>query len=214
MKITIETGEWSHRKTAVAAAFAAAVVAAATVAVVLILAGGSNASGGANDPTTTLSVPSGSMEPTLKAGAKVNVNVDAYSEHLPEVGDMVVFYAPNLAESEVECDEESDGVQPVEAGESCPVAALARSSNVFVKRIVAVGGDTVSIKGGRAVVDGIEGPETFIKSCGGGYECNLPKPITVPTGDYFLLGDNRGESDDSRYWGPIPGSWIIGEVSE
>jgi signal peptidase I len=33
-----------------------------------------------------------------------------------------------------------------------------------------------------------------------------------PRGEYFMLGDNRGDSDDSRFWGPIPGSWIIGEV--
>jgi signal peptidase I len=37
-------------------------------------------------------------------------------------------------------------------------------------------------------------------------------PIRVPAGEYYLLGDNRGVSDDSRYWGPVPSSWIIGTV--
>jgi signal peptidase I len=211
VKITIETGEWSGRKTLIGIGLIAA-IAAVALAAVLILSGGND--GGNSDQTTTLSVPSGSMEPTLKADQKININLDAYAEQLPEVGNVVVFYAPNLAESEVECDEDSDGLQPVETGESCPVAALARSTNVFVKRIVAIGGDTVSIKDGHAVVNGVEEAEPFVKPCGGGYECNLPKTITVPSGDYFMLGDNRGESDDSRYWGPIPGKWIIGKVEE
>jgi signal peptidase I len=210
VKITIETGEGSGRKIAIGAGLIA-VVAAVVLAAVLIFAGGSNGSG---DQATTLTVPSGSMEPTLKAGQKIEVDGEAFAERPPAAGDVVVFFAPNLAESEVECGEESDGLQPVETGESCPVPALARSSAVFVKRIVAVGGDTVAIKDGHAVVNGAEVAEPFINACGGGYECNLPKPITVPAGDYFLLGDNRGESDDSRYWGPIPGKWIIGKVEE
>jgi len=36
--------------------------------------------------------------------------------------------------------------------------------------------------------------------------------ITIPPGDYFMLGDNRGASDDSRFWGPVPQAWIIGKV--
>jgi signal peptidase I len=40
----------------------------------------------------------------------------------------------------------------------------------------------------------------------------MPKAITIPKGEYFMLGDNRGNSDDSRFWGPVPRSWIIGEV--
>jgi signal peptidase I len=43
-------------------------------------------------------------------------------------------------------------------------------------------------------------------------ECNFPTPIKIPTGDWFMLGDNRSESDDSRFWGPVPASWIVGVV--
>jgi signal peptidase I len=40
----------------------------------------------------------------------------------------------------------------------------------------------------------------------------MPHTITIPRGEYYMLGDNRGDSDDSRYWGPVPISWIIGQV--
>ena len=42
--------------------------------------------------------------------------------------------------------------------------------------------------------------------------CNLRKPIQVPPGHFFMMGDNRGESDDSRDWGPVPKKWIIGRA--
>ncbi len=51
---------------------------------------------------------------------------------------------------------------------------------------------------------------TCVDDAGAG--CNFRNPITVPPGHYFMMGDNRGESDDSRFWGPIPTSWIIGEA--
>ena len=48
--------------------------------------------------------------------------------------------------------------------------------------------------------------------CGNGGACNLPKPITIPPDHYFMMGDNRGASDDSRFWGPVPRDWIIGKA--
>jgi signal peptidase I len=55
--------------------------------------------------------------------------------------------------------------------------------------------------------------DSYIRPCSGVSECNFPVPITIPAGDWFLLGDNRGESDDSRFWGPVPTSWIVGVVT-
>jgi signal peptidase I len=54
--------------------------------------------------------------------------------------------------------------------------------------------------------------ETFINECGGPFSCDYPHPITVPPKSYFMLGDNRGESDDSRFWGPVPKRWIVGRA--
>jgi signal peptidase I len=42
--------------------------------------------------------------------------------------------------------------------------------------------------------------------------CDLPKTITIPPNEYFMMGDNREHSDDSRFWGPVPRDWIIGEA--
>jgi signal peptidase I len=52
-----------------------------------------------------------------------------------------------------------------------------------------------------------------MRSASEAQECNFPKPIVVPAGDYFMLGDNRRASDDSRFWGPVKRSWIIGVVT-
>ena len=56
--------------------------------------------------------------------------------------------------------------------------------------------------------------EPYIADCGGGEGCDFPRRITVPDGHYFLLGDNRGASDDSRFWGPVPLEWIQGRVED
>ena len=52
--------------------------------------------------------------------------------------------------------------------------------------------------------------EPFIAPCGGGEGCDFRKTITIPADHYFMMGDNRGSSDDSRFWGPVPRKWIIG----
>jgi signal peptidase I len=158
-------------------------------------------------------IPSGSMEPTLDIGQRVLVNRFIYHFHEPKIGDIVVFHPPEGAESSSECGVLVKKMQPLETGEPCPKPTAGESGQTFIKRIVAVGGDTLSVKEGHPVVNGVEKTdEPYTNPCGGGYECNLPKTITIPPGYFFMMGDNRGESDDSRYWGPVPKAWIIGEA--
>ncbi|MBV8220929.1 MAG: signal peptidase I, partial [Solirubrobacterales bacterium] len=72
---------------------------------------------------------------------------------------------------------------------------------------------TVAIVNGHAVVNGVTLSEPYIDPCtGGATTCSFPDPVRVPAGDYFVLGDNRGVSDDSRFWGPVPSAWMIGTV--
>ena len=82
----------------------------------------------------------------------------------------------------------------------------------FIKRIVAGPGDTLSIRDGHPVVNGVMAKEDFINPCAPGEDCSFPKTITIPPNDYFMMGDNRGSSDDSRFWGPVPRDWIIGDA--
>ncbi|HEX5525779.1 MAG TPA: signal peptidase I [Solirubrobacterales bacterium] len=153
-------------------------------------------------------IPSGSMEPTLDIGQRVLVNRFIYHFKDPQIGDIVVFHPPAGADGGGgEC-----GVQNAE-GEPCPKPTAGESSENFIKRIVAGPGDTLSIKEGHPVVNGVEKKdEPYINPCRGGSICNMPKQIKIPPNYYFMMGDNRGASDDSRFWGPIPKEWIIGEA--
>ncbi len=155
-------------------------------------------------------IPSESMEPTLDVGQRVLVNRFLYHFKDPEIGDVVVFHPPTGADSGQVCG--VPGGAP-EQGESCPEPTSERSDQNFIKRIVAGPGDTLSVKDGHPVVNGVEKTdEPYINPCGAAEACNLPKEITIPPDHYFMMGDNRGASDDSRFWGPVPRDWIIGEA--
>ncbi|HWO46632.1 MAG TPA: signal peptidase I [Solirubrobacterales bacterium] len=155
-------------------------------------------------------IPSESMEPTLDVGQRVLVNRFLYHFKDPEIGDVVVFHPPAGADGSPRCG--VPGGAP-EQGEPCPEPTPEQSDQNFIKRIVAGPGDTLSVKDGHPVVNGVEqADEPFINACGAAPACNLPKQITIPPDHYFMMGDNRGASDDSRFWGPVPRDWIIGEA--
>jgi signal peptidase I len=153
-------------------------------------------------------IPSGSMEPTLDVGQRVLVN--RISHRLgsdPKVGDIITFHPPAGAdEVPPRC-----GVQQPD-NEPCPRPTSERSSQTFIKRVVGVPGDRISVRNGHVVRNGQVQKESFINPCGGGQGCDLPRTITVPKGYVFLMGDNRGASDDSRFWGPVPDKWVIGKA--
>jgi signal peptidase I len=152
-------------------------------------------------------IPSGSMEPTLDIGQRVLVNRFLYHFTDPSIGDIVVFHPPKGADNGTEC-----GV-PHSQRQSCPRPTAEESSQNFIKRIVAGPGDTLSVRDGHPVVNGVEKTEEpYTMPCGVAGACNLPKPIVVPPDYYFMMGDNRGASDDSRFWGPVPRKWIIGKA--
>ena len=152
-------------------------------------------------------IPSQSMEPTLDVGQRVLVNRFLYHFTDPAIGDIVVFHPPTGADQGAEC-----GI-PRGPKEACRRPTPEQSSQNFIKRIVAGPGDTLSVRNGHPVVNGVEKTdEPYIRPSAACAVCNLPKAITIPPGYYFMMGDNRGESDDSRFWGPVPRDWIIGKA--
>src|SRR6202034_2994443 len=92
----------------------------------------------------------------------------------------------------------------------CDQATVRESSQTFIKRVVGVGGDVLTIKHGHVYRNGVREHDSYIAPCGAVPECTFTRPIKVPRGMYYMMGDNRGDSDDSRFWGPVPKKWIIG----
>ncbi len=144
----------------------------------------------------TYSIPSGSMEPTLMVGDRIVVDKLSYHLHGVGTGDIVVFSTP----AEENC-------------EGPPVTDL-------VKRIIGLPGQTVSLFEGRVFIDDKPLPEPWLPPAVRAETYpgpslapySLHHPFRVPNGDVYVMGDNRPESCDSRYWGPIHESTIVGKV--
>ena len=151
-------------------------------------------------------IPSGSMLPTLKVGQRVLVNRLGNRFNDPKVGEIMVFHPPSGAEGTGD----TCGDPTRRAGQACDKPTQQKASVNFIKRVVALPGDRISIQNGHVIRNGKREKDGYINPCAGGNSCNLPTPITIPPDHYFMMGDNRGESDDSRFWGPVPRKWIIG----
>jgi signal peptidase I len=141
-------------------------------------------------------IPSGSMLPTLQVGDRIIVDKLSYRFHDPRRGDIVVFARPAL-EDQAYAD--------------------------LVKRVVGLPGETISSQNGAVYINGkrlVEpwlpaGSQSFTGALAGGDshpQFDLPGPVKIPPGEYYVMGDNRRDSEDSRFFGPIPGSLIVGRA--
>ena len=159
-------------------------------------------------------IPSESMLPTLEPGQRILV--DRFSHHLgsdPKLGDVTVFLPPKGAETGT-CGRPGEGPSYEQGGpptrRSCSRPTPTRSDSAYVKRVVGLPGDTIAVVNGHVIRNGERVDEPYAIGCVAP-ACTL-NPITVPRGTYFLMGDNRGNSEDSRFWGPVPRDWIIGKA--
>ena len=150
-------------------------------------------------------IPSESMVPTLTINQRVLVNRIGNEFGDPQVGDVMVFHPPAGAE-----DGQGACGADVGDGEICTRPTQRRSDVNFIKRVVAGPGDRLRIREGRAIVNGRPLDEPYAEPCAGTDGCTFEGEITVPAGHWFMMGDNRGASADSRFWGPVPRDWFIG----
>ena len=146
-----------------------------------------------------------SMSPTLKGEVGVDVDYDAYDHRRPRLGEIVVFQGPSS--KIVACT-----VRPP-AGSPCPEPTAKYGDEFLIKRVVGLPGDTIAIaRDGRVIRNGRVASQGSISRCRPVDACGLPNPITVPGGHYFLMGDNRHNSFDSRDFGPVPLEALDGRV--
>lgn len=131
-------------------------------------------------------VPSPSMVPALLVGDRILVQKLFFSPSSLHTGDIVVFRGPT-----------ADSV----CGSHEPD---------LVKRVIGLPGETIQSMGNTVYIDGKPLDEPWLPK---GQQLGKSIPLeTIPAGQYFMMGDNRPVSCDSRYWGTIPGSSMIGKV--
>ncbi len=161
-------------------------------------------------------IPSGSMIPTLAIGQRILVNrLDTH----PGLGDIVVFHPPTGAVGDGICGNPNQG-----GGHSqpCDRNLPTEAKVTFVKRVVGLPGDHLKILDGYVYLNGrrekfgyhpnrnASVPGFIPCNSGAPADCTFARTIVVPPGEYYMMGDNRGDSLDSRFWGPVPQKWIIG----
>jgi signal peptidase I len=151
-------------------------------------------------------IPSESMLPALKVGDRVLVEKVSYRVHAPERGDVVVFEREVVAPApEVDQSLWTDIGDAFKGLFGFPTAG----EQDFIKRVLAVGGDTIEGKSGGVFVNGTRVAEPYLSA---GVETLPFGPVEVPEGQMFLMGDNRGNSDDSRSFGTVPVDEVVGHA--
>ena len=157
-------------------------------------------------------IPSGSMLPTVRVNQRVLVDRIGMDFSSPHVGDIVVFHPPNNYDEGCADPNQGQDGSGQDAPAACAVPWKRASSQTFIKRVVGLPGDRISLVNGHVIRNGKPEPDHYIVQCDGDSACNFPRTITIPRGYYYMMGDNRPDSEDSRFWGPVPRSWIIGKA--
>ena len=149
-------------------------------------------------------IPSGSMLPQLQIDDRVVVSKVSYRLHDPRRGDIVVFDAPGGGP-----EESSPFLERAVRSVAESVGIMAPSTDEYIKRVVALPGERIEGIGGKVVVDGRELVEPYLPP--GAATSDFPA-VVVPPDTVFVLGDNRANSADSRVFGPVPRSTVVGRA--
>jgi len=151
-------------------------------------------------------IPSESMVPQLAVGQRVLVDRVSGRFSDPGRGDVVVFKPPKGAD-DGRCGTSNSSTMP------CGRPTKERSETNFIKRVVGLPGERLKVVKNQVYINGVRQEEPFInKGTPCAELCNMPEQITIPKDHYFMMGDNRGASADSREWGPVPKKWMIGKA--
>jgi signal peptidase I len=149
-------------------------------------------------------IPSGSMLPQLQINDRVVVSKVSYRLHDPHRGDIVVFDAPGGGPKD-------SSPLPERAVRSViqSIGLSAPSTDEYIKRVVALPGERVEGLGGKVLVDGRQLIEPYLPT---GVSTGDFAAVIVPPKTLWVMGDNRGNSADSRVFGPIPQSTVVGRA--
>ena len=153
-------------------------------------------------------IPSESMVPQLLINDRVVVSKLAYHLHAPRRGDIVVFDCPPAAD----CRARSSGGNPLVRAVRFiggKVGLVQPSTDEFIKRVIGLPGETVEGRGGHVFVNGRLLIEPYLKST---VITSAFPPHFVPKGTLWVMGDNRTQSSDSRFFGVIRQSTIVGRT--
>ncbi|HEX5879615.1 MAG TPA: signal peptidase I [Actinomycetota bacterium] len=152
-------------------------------------------------------IPSGSMESTLNVSDRVLVEKVSYRFGDVQHGDVVVFVRE---EAGVEATGPSNPIAGFFSSLGQAVGVVPPSDRDFIKRVVGLPGDTISCRSGQLVRNDQPVTEPYLDQ--GTQTDNCDKEITVGPGQLFVLGDNRGNSQDSRLFGPIERDAVVGRA--
>jgi signal peptidase I len=149
-------------------------------------------------------IPSGSMIPTLQVGDRVLVSRPSYAMHDPHRGDVLVFESPE------ELPPDTSWLPGKVLRRALEAVGLSQPRETdFIKRVIGLPGDVVEGRDGLVYINGQRLVEPYLPP---GVVTSTFGPEVVPDDHLFVMGDNRGNSNDSRAIGPIPEDLVVGRA--